>query len=182
MFPIPEQFSAATKAHFEAQIEAQSKIMHALTKQAFDSVERIIALNISSTKTALEKSSALARQLFAAQGSEQSAGAHPVQPVLAAMLAHRDHVSSTEADKPVAAEKRVVKPSAAKTVAAIKPEVIIAKAPAAKPAALTKPAPIVKPVTVAKPAKPLAAIPSAAAAFVLPKKGDAPFPKSPVEK
>jgi hypothetical protein len=203
MFPIPEQFSAATKAQFEAQFEAQSKIMHALTKQAFDSVERIIALNISNTKAALEKSSDMTHQLFAAQGSDKSAGARPAQPVLAAMLAHRDHVPSTEAAKPVAAEKPVAQPAVAKTVAAVKPDAIIAKAPVAKPAAAAKP--VAKPVAVAKPVeaakpvavvpakpvaavkpaaatKPVAAVKPAAAPFVLPKKGDAPFPKSPVEK
>lgn len=181
MFSIPEQFSAATKAQFEAQ----SKIMDALTKQAFDSVERIIALNISNTKTALEKSSDVAHQLFAAQGSGPSTGTRQAQPVLTAILAHRDHVPGPAAAKPVATEKPVAKPTAAKTVAAIKPEAIVAKAPAAKPAAVVKPAPVVKPVAAVKPAaatKPTAATKPAAAAFVLPKKGDAPFPKSPVEK
>ncbi len=195
MFPIPEQFSAATKAQFEAQFEAQSKIMHALTKQAFDSVESLIALNISSTRAALEKSSALAHQLFAARGSAPSTGVRPAQPVLTAMLAHREHVPSTEAAKPAAAEKPVVvekpvakqiaKPAAAKTVAATKPEPVVAKAPAAKPAAAVKPAAAAKPAPVVKPvavAKAPAATPPAAAAFVLPKKGAAPFPKSPVGK
>jgi hypothetical protein len=198
MFPIPEQFSAATKAQIEAQFEAQSKIMHALTRQAFDSVERLIALNISNTKAALEKSSDVAHQLFAAQGSDKSTGARPVQPVLTAMLAQRDHVPSTEAAKPVAAEKPVAKPVAkpavAKTVAAIKPEASVAKpAAVAKPVAAAKPVTVapVKPAAVAKPvivaavkpaavAKPLAK--PAAAPFVLPKKGAAPFPKSPVEE
>ncbi len=202
MFPIPEQLSAATKAQFEAQ----SKIMNALTSQAFDNIEKIIALNISGTKAAIEKSSAFAHQLFAAQGSDKSTGARPAQPVLAAMLAYRhdvpddvqDEAPSTAAVKPVAAEAVAAeKPTIKPPVATIKPVEVVAKpVAAAKPAAVVaKPAAAVKPVAkvevvAAKPVakvdvaviKPVAAAKPAAAPFILPKKGAAPFPKSPVEK
>ncbi len=197
MFPIPEQLSAATKAQFEAQ----SKIMNALTSQAFDSIERLIALNISGTKAAIEKSSAFAHQLFAAQGSDKSTGARPAQPVLAAMLAYRhdvpddvqDEAPSTAAVKPVAAEAVAAeKPTIKPPVATIKPVEVVAKPVAA--AVVAKPAAAAKPVSkvevAAKPVakvdvaviKPVAAAKPAAAPFILPKKGAAPFPKSPVEK
>ena len=63
MFPIPEQFSAATKSHIEAQL----KLLSTVTSKALDSAEKIIALNISVSKAAVDKSSSAVKQLFAAK-------------------------------------------------------------------------------------------------------------------
>lgn len=63
MFPIPEQFSAATKS----QIEAQLNIINNLAAKAVESAEKVIALNISTTKASVEKSSSAARQLLEAK-------------------------------------------------------------------------------------------------------------------
>lgn len=63
MFSIPEQFSAATKS----QIEAQLNIINNLAAKAVESAEKVIALNISTTKASVEKSSSAARQLLEAK-------------------------------------------------------------------------------------------------------------------
>ncbi|MBA5638085.1 phasin family protein [Duganella sp. LX20W] len=63
MFSIPEQFSAATKS----QIEAQLNIINNLAAKAVESAEKVIALNISTTKASVEKSSSAAKQLLEAK-------------------------------------------------------------------------------------------------------------------
>ena len=77
MSTLPEQFSEARKA----QVEAQFSLFHTFTGKAFESVEKIIALNIEASRASLEKSSALMRQmisvkdprdLFALTGQGQS--------------------------------------------------------------------------------------------------------------
>jgi phasin family protein len=77
MSTLPEQFSEARKA----QVEAQFNFFHTFTGKAFDSAEKIIALNIETSRAALEKSSVLVRQmisvkdprdLFALTGQTQS--------------------------------------------------------------------------------------------------------------
>ena len=173
MFPVPEQFSAATKAQFEAQL----KIMNALTSQAFDSAERVIALNINVTKAALEKSSAAAHQLFAAQDAGKLPGA--VQPDLASMMAYGRQLLGIAAT-PVAATPAAAKPlalDAAKPVEAVKPVAVAKPVEAVKPAvavappvAVAKPVAVVKPVEAVKPvvavAKPVAVKPAPAPAPV----------------
>jgi phasin family protein len=61
MSTLPEQFSEARKA----QVEAQVNFFHTFTGKAFESVEKIIALNIETSRASLEKSSALVRQMIA---------------------------------------------------------------------------------------------------------------------
>jgi phasin family protein len=77
MSTLPEQFSEARKA----QVEAQFNLFHTFTGKAFESAEKIIALNIEASRKSLEKSSALMRQmisvkdprdLFALTGQTQS--------------------------------------------------------------------------------------------------------------
>lgn len=60
MSSITEQFSAATKS----QLEAQFQIFNTLASTAVDSAEKIIALNINTTKASVEQSSAAAKQLL----------------------------------------------------------------------------------------------------------------------
>ena len=60
MFSIPEQFSAATKT----QLEAQFTILNTLASTAVESAEKVIALNLSTTKDTVGLSSAAARQLL----------------------------------------------------------------------------------------------------------------------
>ncbi|MYM88081.1 TIGR01841 family phasin, partial [Rugamonas sp. FT82W] len=63
MSSITEQFSAATKS----QLEAQFKIFNSFASTAVDSAEKVIALNISTTKASVEKSSAAAKKLLDAK-------------------------------------------------------------------------------------------------------------------
>ena len=63
MFSIPEQFSAATKS----QLEAQLKILNNFATTAFEGAQKVIALNLSTTKASVEKTSAAARELLEAK-------------------------------------------------------------------------------------------------------------------
>jgi len=62
MSSITEQFSAATKS----QLEAQFQIFSSLASAAVGSAEKVIALNLNTTKASLEKSSAAAKKLLTA--------------------------------------------------------------------------------------------------------------------
>ncbi len=66
MFTVPEQFTNATKASFDAQITA----MTALTQKAFASVEKIVALNMTVAKDAFAENTAAAQQLLSAKGAQ----------------------------------------------------------------------------------------------------------------
>ena len=63
MSTLPEQFSAARKA----QVETQLDYVRTFTSKVVESTEKVIALNLSTTRAALEKSSATLRQLFSAK-------------------------------------------------------------------------------------------------------------------
>jgi len=67
MFSNPEQFSAATKS----QLEAQLKILNNFATTAFEGVQKVIALNLSTTKANVEKGSAAARELLAAKDPQE---------------------------------------------------------------------------------------------------------------
>jgi phasin family protein len=67
MSSITEQFSAATKS----QLEAQFQIFSTLASTAVDSAEKVIALNISTTKASVEKSSAAAKKLLSARDPQE---------------------------------------------------------------------------------------------------------------
>jgi phasin family protein len=67
MSSFQEQFSAATKANFENQLA----LLTALTGKAFESVEKVIELNMNVAKAALEESTDKARQLLAAKDPQE---------------------------------------------------------------------------------------------------------------
>ncbi len=67
MSSITEQFSAATKS----QLDAQFQIFSTLASTAVASAEKVIALNISTTKASVEKSSAAAKKLLAAKDPQE---------------------------------------------------------------------------------------------------------------
>lgn len=67
MFAFPEQFSNATKANFESQFA----LLSALTSKTFEGMEKLVDLNISTAKAALETSSTTARQLLAAKDAQE---------------------------------------------------------------------------------------------------------------
>jgi phasin family protein len=78
MSSFQEQISAATKANFENQLA----LLTALTGKAFESVEKVIELNMSVAKAALEESTSNARQLLAAKDPQEfiALSASQVQP------------------------------------------------------------------------------------------------------
>lgn len=63
MSTLPEQFSAARKTQVEAQLEFFRKF----SSKAVESTEKVIALNLSTSRATLEKSTDTIRQLFAAK-------------------------------------------------------------------------------------------------------------------
>ncbi|WP_374582961.1 TIGR01841 family phasin [Pseudoduganella sp.] len=67
MFSIPEQFSAATKS----QLEAQLKILNNFASTAFEGAQKVIALNLSTTKASVAKGSATARELLGAKDAQE---------------------------------------------------------------------------------------------------------------
>jgi len=67
MFTTPEQFSAAAKSNFEAQIAAIS----GLTSQAFESVTKIVDLNLNVAKNTFDESKAAAQLLLAAKDPQE---------------------------------------------------------------------------------------------------------------
>ena len=67
MFKLPESFSKATTASLDAQIAAFSF----LTSKTMESVEKLIELNMTVAKTALEETNTAAKQLAAAKDPQE---------------------------------------------------------------------------------------------------------------
>ncbi|MRV71227.1 TIGR01841 family phasin [Duganella sp. FT92W] len=66
MNAFTEQFSAAT-ASAKSQLETQLDIANHYATTAFEGVQQVIALNFSTTRASVEKSSAVAKQLLEAR-------------------------------------------------------------------------------------------------------------------
>ncbi|WP_394781515.1 TIGR01841 family phasin [Undibacterium sp.] len=109
MFSIPEQFSAASKANFDAQLA----LITALTGKAFESVEKFVDLNMTVAKTSLEESTAAAKQLMAAKDPQEffSLSAAQAQPSAEKALAYGRHLatiaSGAQAEFTKAAETQI---------------------------------------------------------------------------
>jgi len=76
MSSLTEQFSAVTKS----QLEAQFKIFNTFASTAVDSAEKVIALNLNTTKASVEKSSATARKLLEAKDAQELFSLNAAQP------------------------------------------------------------------------------------------------------
>jgi phasin family protein len=106
---FPEQFSAATKANFEAQIA----MLTALTNKTFESVEKIIDLNMNVAKASLEESTATAKQILSAKDPQEffSLTAAQAQPSAEKAIAYGRHLaniaSSAQAEFTKAAEEQI---------------------------------------------------------------------------
>lgn len=109
MFSFQEQFSAATKSNFEAQIA----VFTALTNKAFESVEKVIDLNLNAAKASLAESAANAQQLMSAKDPQEffSLSAAQAQPNAEKLLAYSRHLagiaSSTQAELSKLAETQI---------------------------------------------------------------------------
>lgn len=109
MFAIPEQFSTATKANFEAQIA----MMTALTNKAFEGIEKIVDLNMNVAKSSLQESTIAAKQLMSAKDPQEffsltSTSAQPnAEKVLAYGRQLANIATTTQAEFTKAAETQI---------------------------------------------------------------------------
>ena len=109
MFTIPEQFSNVAKANLEAQLSMITN----LTSKAFESVEKVVDLNLNVAKASLEDSSIAARQLLTAKDPQEffSLTAAQAQPTAAKAIAYGRHLAgiatSTQAEFTRAAEEQI---------------------------------------------------------------------------
>ncbi|UGQ45390.1 phasin family protein [Massilia endophytica] len=83
MFPIPEQLSQAAKTQFETQFD----ILNRLASKTFEGAQKVIALNLSTTRTTVEQGSEAARRLFETRDPKEffstDAAKAPIDTVLA---------------------------------------------------------------------------------------------------
>ncbi|AMP17111.1 TIGR01841 family phasin [Collimonas pratensis] len=113
MFSFHEQFAAATKAHFEAQLA----LLNTLTAKTFEGVEKVIELNLSAAKASLEESGGAAKQLMSAKDPQEfltisAAQAKPGAEKAAAYGRHLAGIASgTQAEFTRAAEAQVAETS-----------------------------------------------------------------------
>jgi phasin family protein len=113
MFSYQDQFSAATKAHFDSQIE----MLNALTSKAFEGVEKIIDLNISATRASLEEFAATSKQFTGVKDAQEFAtlAASQAQPNADKAVAYSRHLagimSSTQSEFTKAAEAQIAETS-----------------------------------------------------------------------
>ena len=105
----PEEFSAATKNHFEAQMA----MITALTGKAMESVEKLVDLNMNAVKASLEESSMAARQLMAAKDPQEflAMTSAQTQPSNEKAMAYSRHLAAitqdTQAEFTKAAEAQI---------------------------------------------------------------------------
>jgi phasin family protein len=132
MNPLPEQFSEARNL----QIDAQFKLLGTFTGKAFDSAEKIIALNIDASRASLEKSSALVRRMIAARDpGDLLALASETQSQFDSMLAYGRRLFGIATGVAAAAPAPVAAPAPALNQWSSAPEVVAVQQPAAQPAA-----------------------------------------------
>jgi len=109
MTTLTEQFSAATKANFEAQIALFSQF----ASKTFDGVEKLIDLNLKATKSSLEETQDAAHKLFSAKDAQEffSLSSAHAQPTVEKGLAYGRHLagifSSTQAELTKTAEGQI---------------------------------------------------------------------------
>lgn len=109
MYSFQEQLSAATRSNLEAQIA----LMTAFTSKAFESVEKVIDLNMNVAKASLEESAANVQQLLTAKDPQQflSLSAAQAQPTAEKALSYGRHLagiaSSAQAEFTKAAEAQI---------------------------------------------------------------------------
>jgi len=109
MFTIPDQLSTVAKANFESQLA----LFTTLTSKAFESMERVVDLNLNVAKASLEDTSITAKQLLAAKDPQEffSLTAAQAQPTTAKAIAYGRHLAgiatSAQAELARAAEEQI---------------------------------------------------------------------------
>lgn len=161
MSTLPEQFSAASKS----QVESQINFLQNYASTAVQNTGKLLALNLSTTRASMEKSSAVVRQLLAVQDPRDLfALTTQTQENFESMLAYGRELFSIAAGSQAALLKQavpVVAPTAPEAPQA--PAVVRAEAPKAKAApkvveadpAPVKAKPVAKAAAVAEPAAPV---------------------------
>ncbi|MYM24167.1 TIGR01841 family phasin [Duganella sp. FT135W] len=151
MSSITEQFSAATKS----QLEAQFQILSTLASTAVGSAEKVFALNLSTTKASVEKSSAAAKKLLTATDPKEFFSLNAAEPAsfdgLLAYSRELYSIASSAQDQLIKSAQSTLKqvtdlaatkatvlpkiPVLTSVIAANEPVVVAPKAPKVKPAA-----------------------------------------------
>lgn len=92
MFSTPEQFSAATKSAFEAQLA----LVTSLTHKAFEGVEKLTALNMHAARASMEESNAAIKHMFSAKTPQEffALGTAQSQPTTEKAAAYARKVAS----------------------------------------------------------------------------------------
>ncbi|MDB5745405.1 MAG: hypothetical protein JWP72_253 [Massilia sp.] len=110
MFAIPEQFSNATKTNFETQFA----LFSSLTAKTFESMEKLVELNIATARAAMENNSNTARQLMSAKAPQEffQVAAAQAQPAAEKAVAYSRQLAAiatgTGAEFSKAAEGQIV--------------------------------------------------------------------------
>src|ERR1700704_121550 len=113
MFSFQDQFSAATKSHFEAQMA----LINTLTSKAFEGVEKVIELNLNATKASMEEYAATAKQLSTVKDAQEftTLAASQAQPTADKAVAYSRHLAgilaSTQSEFTKAAEEQIAETS-----------------------------------------------------------------------
>jgi phasin family protein len=109
MFSYPDQLSSATKT----QLETQLSLLTALSGKAFESMERMMELNIATAKAVLEESGTNLQQLLAAKDAQEliALSVNQVQPNAEKFAAYGRQLSSiassTQAEFVKTAEEQI---------------------------------------------------------------------------
>ena len=92
MFPIQDQISVATKANLEANLALYSS----LTNKTLESVEKLIALNLTAARSSMEESQAATRQILAAKDPQEffALVAAQAKPSIDKVVAYNGHLTS----------------------------------------------------------------------------------------
>jgi phasin family protein len=110
MFPIQDQISVATRRNLESQLA----LFATLTHKTFESIEKLVSLNVTAVKVSLEESAITTKQLLSAKDPQEffSLSAAQAQPTIEKALAYTRHLASiasgTQAEFTKAAEAQIV--------------------------------------------------------------------------
>jgi phasin family protein len=134
MFQIPEQFASAGKA----QLEAQLNLINSITNRAIEQVEKVIALQLSTSQAALASSSSVARQLLDAKDAREwlATSASQAAPAIENLLSYSRQLFSlaASAQSDLAAGAKLTTPFASAAKSYLRPAPAPASALAASPA------------------------------------------------
>lgn len=168
MSSLTEQFSAVTKS----QLEAQFKIFNTFASTAVDSAEKVIALNLNTTKASVEKSSAAARKLLDAKDAQELFTLNAGQPTgfdnLLAYGRQLYNIATAAQTELLQSAQSGIKQAQelAKATPLLPPAKPVEAAPVAKPAPLASIAPVSAPPAPADDAAPAATLAAAVSAAV----------------